>query len=237
MANSMNMLLDVPLKLSVQLGQTKMSVRQLLRLKKGKLVLLDRLSGEAVDVFVDEKLMAKGEITVEVWTDQTKLDEATKVATTKAQRKLFFNLRKAKARLGWFNRDEVASVAKDLKVKPEEVLEMESRLGSFDESFDLSAKDDDDSVYAGPANYLSLGADEDPARLAADEEIKDLSSRGLTRALQSLDERTRDIVESRWLSHEKLGLKVLSEKYGVSMERIRQIESKAFEKMQPFLTV
>jgi len=157
-----------------------------------------------------------------------------KVATTKAQRKLFFNLRKAKARLGWFNREEVNAVAHDLKVKPEEVLEMESRLGNFDESFDTPVNEGEDSFYSGPSNYLSKG--EDPADLAAQDELNKNQSSSLTHALQMLDARTRDIVESRWLGHEKVGLKALSEKYNVSMERIRQIEAKALHKMQQLMT-
>ncbi|MBL4681877.1 MAG: RNA polymerase sigma factor RpoH [Pseudomonadales bacterium] len=158
-----------------------------------------------------------------------------KVATTKAQRKLFFNLRKAKARLGWFNSEEVNAVARDLKVKPEEVLEMESRLGNFDESFDAPINEGEDTIYSGPSNYLTQG--EDPADLAAKDEISKMHSDGLAQALQMLDERTRDIIESRWLAQEKMGLKALSEKYGISMERIRQIEAKALEKMQLVMTV
>lgn len=160
-----------------------------------------------------------------------------KVATTKAQRKLFFNLRKAKDRLGWFSPEEVEQVASDLGVKPEEVLEMESRLANYDQSFDLPESDDEDGVVTGPVTYLTNGEVEDPALVVADDEIMDKQSMGLTEALQSLDPRSRDIVESRWLMEQKTGLKELSEKYGVSMERIRQIESKAFEKMQPFLSV
>ena len=158
-----------------------------------------------------------------------------KVATTKAQRKLFFNLRKAKSRLGWFSRDEVEQVAADLGVKPEEVLEMESRLSNYDQAFDLNEDDDEDSGYVGPVTYLSHGETEDPAWVAADEEIEARQSSGLTEALRSLDPRSRDIVESRWLQDDKMGLKELAERYGVSMERIRQIEAKAFEKMQPYL--
>jgi len=157
-----------------------------------------------------------------------------KVATTKAQRKLFFNLRKAKARLGWFNQDEIDAVSKDLKVKPEEVLEMESRLANFDESFDLPAGADEETIKA-PVNYLTLGATDDPAIVAADQEIVAQQNSGLATALQALDDRARHIVESRWLGSEKLALKDLSLVYGVSIERIRQIEKKAFEKMQPYL--
>ncbi|HIG44611.1 MAG: RNA polymerase sigma factor RpoH [bacterium] len=155
-----------------------------------------------------------------------------KVATTKAQRKLFFNLRKAKARLGWFNAEEVEQVANDLKVKPEEVREMESRLGNFDESYDNSADDMDGEPMAGPATYLTHGIEEDPGCVAADAEIADIRTAGISRALRMLDHRSRDIVESRWLSNQKAGLKELSEKWGVSMERIRQIEKASFKKMQ-----
>ena len=147
-----------------------------------------------------------------------------KIATTKAQRKLFFNLRKAKSRLGWFNSEEVELVANDLNVKPSEVLEMESRLGNFDESFDAPA--DDDDLIVGPSNYLSLGEQEDPAWVASADESTSLKSQGLVVALGALDERSRDIVEKRWLHDEKMGLKELSQYYGVSMERIRQIEKR-----------
>ncbi len=157
-----------------------------------------------------------------------------KVATTKAQRKLFFNLRKAKQRLGWFNADEVQAVADDLGVKPDDVMEMERRLTLVDESFEPVDNDDDDFM-PGPSGYLTGGESEDPAWVAADDEITDIQSAGLATALASLDERSRDIVASRWLGDSKTGLKELAERYGVSMERIRQIEARAFEKMQPFL--
>lgn len=157
-----------------------------------------------------------------------------KVATTKAQRKLFFNLRKAKARLGWFTREEVEQVADDLGVKPAEVMEMESRLANYDESFDVPVDDDEDSINA-PVAWMTRGHAEDPAWVAEDEEITDIQTHGLAEALKSLDARSRDIVESRWLSGRKVGLKELAEKYEVSLERIRQIEARAFEKMQPYL--
>jgi len=157
-----------------------------------------------------------------------------KVATTKAQRKLFFNLRKAKARLGWFNAEEVQRVADDLGVKPEEVVEMESRLSGVDETYDPTPADDED-VVVGPSSYLTRGEDENPAWVAEDDEITEVQTNGLHTALASLDPRSRDIVESRWLTDNKMGLKELSARYGVSMERIRQIEAKAFEKMQPYL--
>lgn len=157
-----------------------------------------------------------------------------KVATTKAQRKLFFNLRKAKERLGWFSREEVDRVAEDLGVKPDEVMEMESRLANYDESFELPM-DDDEEASSGPSTWLTHGHREDPAWVTEDEEISGRQADGLADALRSLDPRSRDIVESRWLSDKKMGLKELAEKYGVSLERIRQIEAKAFEKMQPYI--
>jgi len=158
-----------------------------------------------------------------------------KVATTKAQRKLFFNLRKAKARLGWFNSDEVNQVASDLGVKPEEVLEMESRLANFDESFEPVTANDDAEFNYSPSGYLSHGEAEDPSFVVSEEEQAAIIAGGLVEALKSLDERSRDIVEARWLQGEKTSLKELAEKYGVSLERIRQVEAKAFKTMQPFL--
>lgn len=158
-----------------------------------------------------------------------------KIATTKAQRKLFFNLRKAKERLGWFNSDEVNQVASDLNVKPEEVLEMESRLANFDESFEPVTVNDDDEFNYSPSGYLSHGENEDPSFVVEEEEEAAIFAGGLVDALHSLDARSRDIVEARWLQEEKTSLKALAEKYGVSLERIRQIEAKAFKTMQPFL--
>ena len=157
-----------------------------------------------------------------------------KIATTKAQRKLFFNLRRTKKRLGWLKGEEVVRVAEDLGVKPEEVVEMENRLSRVDETFDRP-DDNDDDVVSSPVVYLSNGNTEDPAWVTESEEISDQRALGLTKALSALDERSRDIVQSRWLANEKAGLKDLAEVYGVSMERIRQIEAKAFEKMQPYL--
>jgi RNA polymerase sigma-32 factor len=157
-----------------------------------------------------------------------------KVATTKAQRKLFFNLRKAKERLGWFTADEVNQVANDLGVKPEEVVEMESRLANIDESFEPVNIEDDEYSYS-PSGYLTHGEEEDPSVLVAEQEMAERHGAGLAHALASLDERSKDIVESRWLTEDKASLKVLAEKYGVSLERIRQIEAKAFKTMQPYV--
>ena len=158
-----------------------------------------------------------------------------KVATTKAQRKLFFNLRTAKRQLGWFNAEEVGRIADELGVKPEEVREMESRLSSVDESFEPVEADDSDRPL-GPSTYLTQGEQQDPAFVVAEAEMQGVQSRELAEALASLDERSRDIVEARWLGEEKTGLKELAARHGVSLERIRQIEKKAFAAMQPYLT-
>ncbi len=158
-----------------------------------------------------------------------------KIATTKAQRKLFFNLRKAKARLGWFNREEVEQVANDLGVKPAEVMEMEARLSTFDESYEPVEVTVDDDHQVTPAAWLTMGDVEDPEMIVADAELSDIRQEGLSEALSRLDERSRDIVQSRWLSEDKASLKDLSVKYGVSLERIRQVEARAFQTMLPYL--
>ena len=156
-----------------------------------------------------------------------------KVATTKAQRKLFFNLRKAKQHLGWFNSEEVKLVAADLGVKPEEVMEMESRLAGADESYDVTGPDED--AGQAPVTYLTHGQSENPGLLLEHEESREVQVSGLHQALEHLDDRSLDIVRSRWLGEKKTGLKELAEKYGVSLERIRQIEAKALEKMQAYI--
>ena len=157
-----------------------------------------------------------------------------KVATTKAQRKLFFNLRKAKQRLGWFTAEEINQVASDLGVKPQEVLEMEARLANSDESFDPVVVDDD-GVVSGPSAYLTYEDDQSPGDRVESEELQALQQAGLRVALDMLDDRSRDIVSARWLGEEKVSLKTLAEKYGVSLERIRQIEAKALGTMQSCL--
>jgi len=157
-----------------------------------------------------------------------------KVATTKAQRKLFFNLRKAKQRLGWFTAEEINQVASDLGVKPQEVLEMEARLANSDESFDPVVVDDD-GVVSGPSAYLTYEDDQGPGDRVESEELQALQQAGLRVALDMLDDRSRDIVSARWLGEEKVSLKTLAEKYGVSLERIRQIEAKALGTMQSCL--
>jgi RNA polymerase sigma-32 factor len=158
-----------------------------------------------------------------------------KIATTKAQRKLFFNLRSSKKRLGWFSRQEIEDVAEDLGVKPETVEEMESRLANYDLSFDSSPDDDDDdSVSLAPAAYLPDLRNEPSVtleRLDSEENERDQ----LYAALDALDERSRSIVQRRWLSDDKQTLQDLANEYGVSAERIRQIEAAAMKKLRASL--
>ena len=154
-----------------------------------------------------------------------------KVATTKAQRKLFFNLRKSKKRLGWLNAEEVRVVAKDLGVPEATVLEMEARMNNYDVAFDAPADADDDAPPA-PALYLEdHGADPYRTLAEADKEGRDLDS--LQHALDRLDARAQDIIRRRWLDADsKVTLQDLADEYGVSAERIRQIESAALKKMR-----
>jgi RNA polymerase sigma-32 factor len=156
-----------------------------------------------------------------------------KIATTKAQRKMFFNLRSAKKRLAWFTHDEVNSVADDLGVDPSVVREMEGRLSSQDTSFEASS-DDDDSAYMAPENYLEDNS-YDPARtLEAHDWSEDQTSR-LQDALQTLDERSLDILNKRWLSDSTSTLHDLAAEYGVSAERIRQLEKNAMNKVKTLM--
>ena len=157
-----------------------------------------------------------------------------KIATTKAQRKLFFNLRSSKKRLGWFSQQEVEQVAEDLGVKPETVLEMESRLSNYDMAFDGSDADDDDSPAMAPAAYLPDLRDE-PASLVERADSEEAERESLYSALAALDERSRDIVARRWLGEGKETLHELAAEYGVSAERIRQIESAAMKKLRSTL--
>ncbi len=154
-----------------------------------------------------------------------------KVATTKAQRKLFFNLRSSKKRLGWFSKEEVDGVAKDLGVKPETVLQMEARLANHDIAFDGSDQDDDEHVSVAPAAYLADMRNE-PASQLEREDSQEQQAEGLHRALNSLDERSRDILQRRWLNEQKETLHELADEYSVSAERIRQIEKAAMKKLQ-----
>jgi len=155
-----------------------------------------------------------------------------KVATTKAQRKLFFNLRKSKKRLGWLNAAEVSAVARDLNVSEREVLEMESRLSGRDIGFDMSSDDDDDHAPPAPAAYL-MAQEDDPSRAYERADNEDHQLELLREGLQALDARSRDIVRRRWLDADsKVTLQELADEYGVSAERIRQVEANALKKMK-----
>ena len=155
-----------------------------------------------------------------------------KVATTKAQRKLFFNLRKSKTRLGWMNAAEVRAVANDLNVSEREVLEMEARLSGRDIGFDASSDEDNDSAPPAPAAYL-VAQDEDPSQAYERADSEDNQLQLLREGLAGLDQRSRDIIARRWLDADsKVTLQELADEYGVSAERIRQIEANALKKMK-----
>jgi len=157
-----------------------------------------------------------------------------KVATTKAQRKLFFNLRKNKKRLGWFTNDEVQTVATALGVKPETVLEMETRLSSRDMAFDGYADNDDDSYYVAPSQFLEDMSDE-PSNVVEAADWSAHNNQRLASALEALDDRSRDILNSRWLGEKKLTLHDLADRYNISAERVRQLEKAAMQKMRTAL--
>jgi RNA polymerase sigma-32 factor len=158
-----------------------------------------------------------------------------KVATTKAQRKLFFNLRSAKKRLGWFSPQEVEAVAEDLGVTPEAVMQMEGRMAARDAAFDGEGDDDGENFVAAPAQTLS---DEsmNPAEIVAEEDWTERSMAQLQGALGQLDERSREILRLRWLNEPKVTLRELAAQYGISAERVRQIEVKAMKKLRSALT-
>ncbi|HXN10956.1 MAG TPA: RNA polymerase sigma factor RpoH [Steroidobacteraceae bacterium] len=156
-----------------------------------------------------------------------------KVATTKAQRKLFFNLRRLKKNLAWLSAEETRAVAADLGVTAAEVNEMERRLSARDLSFDLGTDADEEDGY-GPASYLPA-PDADPAQLVEAEEWSSSSSEQLAAALERLDDRSRAILRRRWMSEDKATLHDLAEEYGVSAERIRQIEAVAITRLRSLL--
>ncbi|MCG7871930.1 MAG: RNA polymerase sigma factor RpoH [Candidatus Thiodiazotropha lotti] len=159
-----------------------------------------------------------------------------KVATTKAQRKLFFNLRSSKKRLGWFSKEEVDRVAQDLGVKPETVLEMESRLSGQDIAFDGPSQESDEQVTPTPAGYLSDMRME-PASILEAVDSESQMKQKLMSAIQDLDERSRQILEARWLSDKKTTLHELADRFKVSAERIRQIEQGAMKKLKSQLAL
>jgi RNA polymerase sigma-32 factor len=154
-----------------------------------------------------------------------------KIATTKSQRKLFFNLRSAKKQLQWLSADEAQAVAEDLGVEVKDVMEMEMRLSAHDTAFDAPDEDDDDNVSYSPAMYLEdKGAD--PAQCIENEDYETDNTERLGRAVQALDQRSQDILQRRWLNDQKATLHQLADEYGVSAERIRQLEKNAMNKVR-----
>ncbi len=152
-----------------------------------------------------------------------------KVATTKAQRKLFFNLRSSTQRLGWLREDEVQTVAANLGVKPEHVRQMEGRMSSRDEAFDGGP--DDDDGFVSPSRLLEDAAS-NPADIVESEDSARSSDQALRLAFEGLDDRSRDIVQSRWLAEEKVTLQELANRYEISAERVRQLEQNALKKLR-----
>jgi RNA polymerase sigma-32 factor len=157
-----------------------------------------------------------------------------KVATTKPQRKLFFNLRSAKKRLGWLNRTEVEEIAKDLGVLPKDVMEMEKRLSTHDTAFDAPSETDDEEEGFNPDGYIE-DRRYDPAILVERTEWEEHGNTHLHKALEKLDTRSQDILQRRWLSEQKATLQELADCYKVSAERIRQIEANAIQKLRKLI--
>jgi RNA polymerase sigma-32 factor len=154
-----------------------------------------------------------------------------KIATTKAQRKLFFNLRGQKKQLGWLSQTEAEAIAADLNVSVKDVQSMEGRLAAFDTAFEAPSDSDSEDGWQAPVNYLEDGR-QDPAVLAEEEDWQGRSEQKLQLALADLDARSQDIVARRWLADEKATLHELAEEYGVSAERIRQLEQNAMKKLR-----
>lgn len=154
-----------------------------------------------------------------------------KIATTKAQRKLFFNLRSYKKRLAWLNKDEVDSVARDLGVKSQEVIEMEKRLSNHDISLDLPETDQGTTKSFSPVACLE-DKNPGPMEILESEQLTEFKSEVLNRAIGELDARSQDIINKRWLNGKKQTLQQLAGEYGVSAERVRQLEKSAFNKIQ-----
>ncbi len=154
-----------------------------------------------------------------------------KIATTKAQRKLFFNLRSSKKSLGWLSNDEAEAMAVDLGVDAKVVRQMEGRMSNYDMAFDADTDADDDVAYRSPAYYLQDTSSDMAATIEA-EEWEETKNDSLYLAMDGLDERSKDIIKSRWLSDEKATLHELAAKYQVSAERIRQLEKNAMEKVK-----
>jgi len=158
-----------------------------------------------------------------------------KVATTKPQRKLFFNLRGAKKRWGWLNRKEIEEVARDLGVSPKDVIEMEKRLSTHDIAFDSPSETDEDEETFNPDNYVE-DRRYDPAVLVEQNDWEEHGNTHLHKALEKLDTRSQDILQRRWLNENKTTLQELADYYQVSAERIRQIESNAIQKLKKMIS-
>ena len=154
-----------------------------------------------------------------------------KVATTKSQRKLFFNLRGAKKQLQWLSADEAKGVADELGVEVKDVMEMEKRLAAHDACFDTQDDDDDDKTAYAPALYLE-DKSANPAEQIENQDFENDSNTRLDLALQTLDQRSQDILQRRWLDEDKSTLHQLADEYGVSAERIRQLEKNAMNKIR-----
>ena len=159
-----------------------------------------------------------------------------KVATTKAQRKLFFNLRSSRKRLGWMSQAEVEDIAADLGVAPRVVVEMEQRLSAHDASYDPLIEHDSENERPAPAGYLQDLRFE-PASQAEDDDWKAHSEAQLAHALEALDDRSRSIIARRWLAERKMTLQELADEYGVSAERIRQIEKNGLKKLRKLIDI
>ena len=157
-----------------------------------------------------------------------------KIATTKAQRKLFFNLRSKKKSLEWLTKEEAEKIAKDLNVEVKDVLHMENRLSSNDASFDAPAASDDDDEIMSPSQYIE-DKTYDPEVLVAKAEADDLNHNELSDALKMLDDRSKDILQRRYLADNKATLHDLADEYEVSAERIRQIENGALKKLKALM--
>jgi len=154
-----------------------------------------------------------------------------KIATTKAQRKLFFNLRSSKKRLGWLNNEEAEAMAQDLGVDAKVVRQMEGRMASYDAAFDADSDSDDEAAYKAPAYYLE-DQTSDLAIKVEDDEWEEITNNSLHSAMSDLDDRSKDILNSRWLGDKKATLHELADRYGVSAERIRQLEKNAMNKIK-----
>ena len=154
-----------------------------------------------------------------------------KIATTKSQRKLFFNLRSAKKQLQWLTADEAKAVADDLGVEVKDVMEMEMRLTARDSAFDAPAEEDDEKAAYAPVHYLE-DKSADPAQQVENDDYQGDNNMRLAQAVQSLDERSQDILQRRWLDDKKATLHQLADEYGVSAERIRQLEKNAMKKVR-----